>query len=143
MAPTSPASLLALLRTVAAVWSTERISVEAEELLALGRTLYDRLGSVAGHLGSLGRSLRSSVQHYNKAVASMENRLLVTARGLESVAREDIQVDPISSDDAQLREFTAVELPGQAEYGKDTGRPGAPGGSAHSVEGSTEARRAG
>lgn len=143
VAPTSPASLLALLRTVAAVWSTERISVEAEELLALGRTLYDRLGSVAGHLGSLGRSLRSSVQHYNKAVASMENRLLVTARGLESVAREDIQVDPISSDDAQLREFTAVELPRQAEYGTDTGRPGAPAGSAHSVEGSTEARRAG
>lgn len=128
VAPTSPASLLALLRTVAAVWSTERISTEAEELLTLGRTLYDRLGSVAGHMGSLGRSLRSSVQHYNKAVASMENRLLVTARDLESVAREEIRVDPISSEDAQLRQFTAAELLEHSDGVRDVpARESAPG----------------
>ncbi|GAA4421910.1 DNA recombination protein RmuC [Georgenia halophila] len=110
VAPTAPASLLALLRTVASVWSTDRITAEADELLELGRTLHDRLGVVAGHLGSLGRSLRSSVQHYNKTVASMEQRLLVTARDLESLGGSDIAVEPVSSDDAQVRTFTAPEL---------------------------------
>ena len=110
VAPTSPSSLLALLRTTAAVWSTEQVSVEAKELLELGRTLYDRLGVVAGHLGGLGRSLRTSVQHYNRAVASMEQRLLVTARDLESLGGKDLAIEPISADDAQVRTFTAPEL---------------------------------
>jgi len=110
VAPTSPSSLLALLRTVASVWSAEKVSAEAKELLELGRTLYERLGVVASHLGGLGRSLRSSVQHYNKAVASIEQRLLVTARDLESIGGRDLQVEPISADDAQVRTFTAPEL---------------------------------
>ncbi|PFG38774.1 DNA recombination protein RmuC [Georgenia soli] len=110
VAPTSPSSLLALLRTVASVWSAEKVSAEAKELLELGRTLYDRLGVVASHLGGLGRSLRSSVQHYNKAVASIEQRLLVTARDLESIGGRDLDVEPISADDAQVRTFTAPEL---------------------------------
>jgi DNA recombination protein RmuC len=92
------------------VWSTEQVSVEAKELLELGRTLHDRLGIVAGHLGGLGRSLRASVQHYNKAVASMEQRLLVTARDLESLGGKDLSIEPISADDAQVRTFTAPEL---------------------------------
>ena len=92
------------------MWSTEQVSVEAKELLELGRTLYDRLGVVAGHLGGLGRSLRASVQHYNKAVASMEQRLLVTARDLESIGSKDLTVEAVSADDAQVRTFTAPEL---------------------------------
>ena len=110
VAPTSPASLLALLRTTASIWSAEQVTAEARELLALGRTLYERLGVVAGHLTSLGRSLRSSVQHYNKVVGSVEQRLLVTARDFESLATKDLDVEPIATDDAQVRTFTAPEL---------------------------------
>ncbi|MFD1504285.1 DNA recombination protein RmuC [Georgenia yuyongxinii] len=110
VAPTAPASLLALLRTTASIWSAEQVSTEARELLELGRTLYERLGVVAGHVTALGRSLRSSVQHYNKTVASMEQRLLVTARDFESLATKDLAVDPIDTDDAQVRTFTAPEL---------------------------------
>ncbi|KAE8764778.1 DNA recombination protein RmuC [Georgenia thermotolerans] len=110
VAPTSPASLLALLRTTASIWSAEQVTAEARELLALGRTLYERLGVVAGHLTSLGRSLRSSVQHYNKVVGSIEQRLLVTARDFESLATKDLDVEAIATDDAQVRTFTAPEL---------------------------------
>ncbi|WP_127129713.1 DNA recombination protein RmuC [Georgenia sp. SYP-B2076] len=111
VAPTAPASLLALLRTTASIWSAEQVTAEAKELLALGRTLYERIGVVAGHLSTLGRSLRSSVQHYNKAVASMEQRLLVTARDFESLAEgKDLTVEAIDADDAQVRTFTAPEL---------------------------------
>ena len=110
VAPCSPSSLLALLRTTASIWSAEQVADEAKELLELGRTLYERLGVVAGHVGALGRSLRVSVQHYNKVVASVEQRLLVTARDFESLAGDSLAVTPVSSDDGQVREFTAPEL---------------------------------
>lgn len=108
--PASPASLLALLRSVAAVWAHERVSEEAQQLLALGRTLYERLGVVAGHMGALGRSLRSSVAAYNKAVSSMESRLLVTARELESLAGAPLELVELEPDAVQVRQFTAAIL---------------------------------
>ncbi|MGC5628665.1 DNA recombination protein RmuC [Georgenia sp. Z1344] len=110
VAPTSPSSLLALLRAVASVWSGEKAADEAGELLELGRTLADRLATVAGHLGRVGSSLRSAVGHYNSAVGSIEGRLLVTARSLESLGAKDLELAPIDADDAQVRAFTAPEL---------------------------------
>ncbi|MGC5616846.1 DNA recombination protein RmuC [Georgenia sp. Z1491] len=110
VAPTSPSSLLALLRAVAAVWSGEKAADEAGELLELGRTLADRLATVATHLGRVGSSLRSAVGHYNSAVGSIEGRLLVTARSLESLGARDLELRPLDADDAQVRAFTAPEL---------------------------------
>ena len=81
----SPVSLLTLLRTCATAWARTAVNDDARELLELGRTLYERLGTVAGHLDALGGALRRSVTAYNKAVGSMENRLLVTARSLETL----------------------------------------------------------
>ncbi|MGO1509564.1 MAG: DNA recombination protein RmuC [Actinomycetales bacterium] len=112
VAPTSPSSLLALLRSVAAVWSGEKAADEAGELLELGRTLADRLGTVAAHLGRVGSSLRSAVGHYNSAVGSIESRLLVTTRSLESLGAQDLELRPIDADDAQVRTFTTPELAG-------------------------------
>lgn len=106
----SPATLLALMRAVAAVWAHQEVTEQARELLRLGRTLYERLGVVAGHLGTLGRSLRSSVTAYNKAVASMETRLLVTAREFEALGAEVPTVAEIDGDAGQVREFTASAL---------------------------------
>jgi DNA recombination protein RmuC len=47
---------------------------------ALGRELHGRLGTLAGHLSSLGAGLERAVQSYNQTVRSMESRVLVTAR---------------------------------------------------------------
>ncbi|MGK2349177.1 DNA recombination protein RmuC [Actinomyces sp. W5033] len=106
----SPASLLALLRTCAAAWARTAVTQEAQELLELGRTLYERLGTVAGHLDALGASLTRSVVSYNRTVASLESRLLVTARSLGSLAGEVASPRQVSPDDAQVRALTASEL---------------------------------
>jgi len=110
VAPVSPASLLALLRAVAAVWAHHEVSEQARELLQLGRTLYERLGVVASHMTQVGRSLKASVAAYNKAVASLESRLLVTARQFETLAADAPSVAEIDGDSAQVREFTAAAL---------------------------------
>ena len=106
----SPVSLLTLLRTCATAWARTAVNDDARELLELGRTLYERLGTVASHLDALGGALRRSVTAYNKAVGSMENRLLVTARSLETLGEQVDSPTLISADAAQVRSFTAPEL---------------------------------
>lgn len=110
VAPTAPSSLLALLRTTATIWSSASVTEDARELLELGRTLYERLGTVAGHVGQLGRTLESAVQHYNKVVGSVESRLLVTARSFDALDGDGLAVREIPGERGQLRRFTAAEL---------------------------------
>ena len=110
VALTTPSSLLALLRTCATAWARTAVNDDARELLALGRTLYERLGTVAGHLDSLGTALSRSVTAYNRAVGSMESRLLVTARSFTTLGEglaSPAQIDP---DATQVRQFTSAEV---------------------------------
>ena len=116
----SPVTLLALLRTCATAWARTAINDDARELLELGRTLYERLGTVAGHLDALGGALRRSVTAYNKAVGSMENRLLVTARSLETLGEQVDSPALISADAAQVRTFTTPELTADGHPGPTT-----------------------
>lgn len=76
----TPATLVALLRTVAYAWRQEALARNAVTIHSLGRELYSRLTTMTGHLGKLGGALSGAVGAYNRTVGSLESRVLVSAR---------------------------------------------------------------
>jgi len=76
----TPTSFVALLRAVAYGWRQQALAENAEKIRVVGEELYGRLGTFADYLSKLGRSLDSSVNHFNKAVGSFDSRILPSAR---------------------------------------------------------------
>jgi len=85
----SPITLYALLRTVAFGWDQLHVAENARAIADQGRELYDRVLNVLGPIGDVGKHLDKSVEAYNKAVASLEGRLLPGARRLKEMTASD------------------------------------------------------
>ena len=98
----TPTNLIAIARTVAAVWRQEKLAKEARQIGELGKELYDRLAKAAQDMRKVGAGLTSAVNNYNTFVASFEGRSLVTARkfrdlNIEPGAREIEVVPPVEA----------------------------------------------
>jgi DNA recombination protein RmuC len=109
---TTPVTLIALLRTVALGWQQETLAENAREVQKLGAELYDRLRVLTGHMQTLQRSLTASVEAYNKAVGSLESRVLVSARrfpDLGVVSGEAVGLAELAPVEAAPRHLQAVE----------------------------------
>jgi len=92
----TPTNLIAIARTVAAVWRQEKLAKEARQIGELGKELYERLAKAADDLRKVGSGLSTAVNNYNSFVASFETRSLVTARKFRELniepGRRDIDV---------------------------------------------------
>ena len=107
----TPATLFALLRAVEYGWRQERVAEDAQKISAVGRELSERMANLVEHLSHMGGSLGKTVKAYNQAVASLESRVLPTARKLESLgvgSRKPIQsMQPIDQASAADRAAAA------------------------------------
>jgi DNA recombination protein RmuC len=108
----TPTTLIALLKAVAYGWQKEAAAENAEAVATLGRELYKRLSDLGGHFSRIGKSLSQTVDAYNKAVGSIESRLLPTARRFEalSAAPDGVELPELAPVEVLPRPAVAPEL---------------------------------
>jgi len=76
----SPTTLMAVLVSVARSWRLEQFAENAEEIRRLGADLYERVAKFVENFSGVGRALDQAVTSYDKAVGTLERRVLVSAR---------------------------------------------------------------
>jgi DNA recombination protein RmuC len=108
----TPTSLVALLKAVSYGWKQTALADNAAEIRRLGEDLYKRLAVFCEHLGKLGKSLGSSVDWFNKAVGSLEQQVLPSARRFPDLGlRGNREIEPLEP----LTSLTRIPRPGEVE----------------------------
>ena len=114
----TPTSLVALLKAVAYGWRQLALADNAKEIRILAEDLYGRLATFVGHMNRVGRQLASSVDHYNKAVGSLERNVLPGARKfVELGIHEKKSIDKLESLDPVPR--TMIESSSEEDDAAD------------------------
>lgn len=101
----TPTNLIAIARTVAAVWRQEKLAGQAREIAALGKELYARMVTMGSHIARVGRNLDQATGAYNAFVGSFESQVLTQAKRFEALDVEtggkEIPVLPVAEQAAR------------------------------------------
>jgi DNA recombination protein RmuC len=102
----TPTNLIAIARTVAAVWRQERMADQAREIAALGKELYARMATMGGHIARVGKNLEQASGAYNSFVGSFESQVLTQARRFEALDIDTAgkSIDPLPIVDTAIRQ---------------------------------------
>lgn len=101
----TPTNFIALLRAVSYGWKQQALAENAMEIRELGESLYKRLATFSSHLDKLGKSLNSSVDHFNKSVGSLERQVMPSGRKfLEMGIRAKNKMVELQPIEKQIRE---------------------------------------
>lgn len=106
----TPTNFIALLRAVSYGWKQQALADNAMEIRELGETLYKRLSTFGAHLDKLGKSLNSSVDHFNKSVGSLERQVLPSGRKfLEMGIRAKTDMVELQPIEKQIRDVQVLD----------------------------------
>jgi DNA recombination protein RmuC len=108
----TPTTLIALLRAVAFGWRQEKLAQNAEEVAQLGKELYERICTMGSHWTEVGERLGKAVESYNKSTATLESRVMVSARRFRDlrVGTADSELDLLNPIDVVPREIQTEGL---------------------------------
>ena len=95
----TPTNLVAIARTVAMVWSQDKLASEAIEIGRLGTEIYERIATAGEHLKGVGAGLDRAVRKYNDFVGSFERNVQASGRRLRdkgiAIGKREIEDVPL------------------------------------------------
>lgn len=112
----TPTNLIAIAKTVAAVWRQEKLAGQAREIANLGKDLHSRIFSMTKHIVKLGKNLDTTVGAYNSFVGSLESQVLSQARRFESLEVSDgaKSIDDMPVVESSSRALSRLAIPADA-----------------------------
>jgi len=113
--PTTPVTLLALLKTVAYGWQQQMVAENARKIAEQGKELYDRLARFVDHLQRTGSSLDAAIRAYNDAIGSLESRLIPSARRFKEMGTAGVDIQTPSTVERRVRPVGQLEFVDMAE----------------------------
>jgi DNA recombination protein RmuC len=117
-----PTSLIGLLRTMELGWRQERMVAEAAEIAEAAGTLHARFSRFLGEFERVGKGLTTAAGAYDKAVGSMEARLLPSLRKVEGMGvAPGKEIEPPEPTQITVRQISAPELREATVDGEPTG----------------------
>lgn len=108
----TPTNLIAIARTVSAVWQQEKMVAQSKQIAELGKELYARLATMGGHVSRLGKNLDTAVGAYNAFVGSLETQVLTQAQRFEALAVDtgNKPIEPLPSIDQSTRPLVKLAI---------------------------------
>ncbi|HOB14571.1 MAG TPA: DNA recombination protein RmuC [Novosphingobium sp.] len=115
----TPTNLVAIARTVAMVWSQDKLAQEAIEIGRLGTEIYDRIATAGEHLKGVGAGLDRAVRKYNDFVGSFERNVMTSGRRLRdkgvAIGKREIEDVPLVEATPRHAEGGALAIEGSGE----------------------------
>lgn len=113
----NPVTLIPLLKAIRYILDQEKLNMSAIEISQLGTDLYAKIGDYTGKVANLGRSIRLTVDAYNKALPALDRFIVSKARSLKQLGAgkgaepqvpDAIEIEPRTFSSRELREFNPV-----------------------------------
>jgi DNA recombination protein RmuC len=108
----TPTNLIAIARTVAAVWRQEKLAGEARQIADIGRELHSRICTMGGHIARLGKNLETANTAYNAFVGSIESQVMTQAKRFEAMNIETGQktIEPLPMVESNPRPLSKLVI---------------------------------
>lgn len=111
----TPTTLIALLRAVEFGWQQTEITKNAKDIHEVGSKIYEKLVVAQGHAERLGNSLKSSVDHYNRFLGTIDGK-----GGVFSLGR---QLGDLAHSDDELGEMKKLQVDVRDAESKEWSQP--------------------